>query len=127
MKELDEGMKSASKELMEMNHGIYQLLNVGLPNLAESNKKFIGKKDYMNLLQNTMNSNLGNLPEEITTEGISSCLQMNAFIDKFVRSYSNIESKYSLCTRLQLCMYNINKIEFLDDVEWSTLKSIVKT
>ena len=50
MKELDEGMKSTSKELMKMNHGIVQLLNVGLPNLADSNKKFIRKEDYMNLL-----------------------------------------------------------------------------
>ena len=50
MKELDEGMKSTSKELMKMNHGILQLLNVGLPNLADSNRKFIGKEDYINLL-----------------------------------------------------------------------------
>ena len=127
MKELDEGMKSTSKELMKMNHGIIQLLNVGLPNPADSNNKFIGKEDYLNLLQNTMNSDLGNLPEEITTEGISSYFQMNAVIDKFISSYSNIESKYSLYTRLKLYMYNINKIEFPHDVEWSTLKSILTT
>ena len=43
MMEIDEAMKSASKELMKMNHGILQLLNVGLPNLADSSGKFIGK------------------------------------------------------------------------------------
>ena len=120
-------MKFSSKELMKTNHGIIQLLNVGLQNPADSNSKFIGKEDYLNLLQNTMNSNLGNFPEEITTKGISSCFQLNAAIDKFVRSYSNIESKYSLYMRLQLFMYNINKIEFPDDAEWSTLKSILTT
>ena len=52
---------------MKMNHGILQLLNVGLPNLADPGSKFIGKEDYMNLLQKTMNSDLGNLPKEITT------------------------------------------------------------
>ena len=60
--EIDEAMKCTSRELMKMNHGILQILNVGLPNLADSDKKFIGKEDYMNLLQNTMNSNLGNCP-----------------------------------------------------------------
>ena len=123
--ELDEAMKYAYKELMKMNHGILQLLNVGLPNPTDSDNKFIGKEDYMNLLQNTMNSDLGTLPEEISTERISSCFQMNAVIDKFVKSYSNIESKYSLYMRLHLCMYNINKIELPHDTEWSALKSIL--
>ena len=50
MKELDEGMKSTSKELMKMNHSIIQLLNVGLPNPVDSDNKFIGKEDYMNLM-----------------------------------------------------------------------------
>ena len=59
-----------------------------------STSKFIGKEDYMNMLQNTMNSDLGNLPEEINTKIISSCFQMNVVIDKFISSYSNIESKY---------------------------------
>ena len=102
-------MKSTFKELMKMNHVIFQLLNVGLRNPTNSKSKFIGKEDYMNLVQNTMNSDLGNLPEEINIERISSCFQMNAVIDKLVISYSNIESKYSLYTRLQLCMYNIIK------------------
>ena len=127
IKKLDEAMKSASKELMKMNHGIIQLLNVGLPNPADSNRKFIRKEDYLNLLQNTMNSNLANLPKEISTKKISNYFQMNAVIDKFIKSYSNIKSNYSLYTRLQLCMYNINKIEFPHGAKWSALKSILTT
>ena len=98
--EIDEAMKSASKELMKMNHMIIELLNVGLPNLANSEGRFIGKEDYMNLLQNTMNFDLANLPEGISREIISSCFQMNVVIDKFISSYSNIKLKYSLYTRL---------------------------
>ena len=74
-----------------------------------------------------MNSDLDNFSEEISTERISSCFHMNEVIDKIFRSYSNIESKYSLYTRLQLFMYNINKMEFPDDAEWSALKSILTT
>ena len=72
--ELDEAMKSASKEFMKMNHGILQLLNVVLPNPADSGNKFIEKEDYMNLLQNTMNSDLGNLPKETAIERIASSI-----------------------------------------------------
>ena len=48
--EIDEALKFASKDLMKMNHNILNLLNVGLPNLANSDDKFIGKEHYMKKL-----------------------------------------------------------------------------
>lgn len=45
--EIDEALKFASRDLMKINHSILNLLNVGLPNIANSNKKFIGNEDYM--------------------------------------------------------------------------------
>ena len=48
--EIDEAIKYASKELMKMNHRIIELLNVGLPNLADLGRKFIAKDNYMKVL-----------------------------------------------------------------------------
>ena len=64
--EMDEALKSASKDLMKMNHNILNLLNVGLPNPTNLDDRFIGKDDYMKKLHDTMNCDLGNLPEETT-------------------------------------------------------------
>lgn len=68
-----------------------------------------------------MNSDLGNLHEEITAERIASYIIplsiMNGVVDKFLPSYTSLSSKYSMLTRLQLCLYNLNKIELPNDVE----------
>ena len=42
--EIDESPKSTSRDLMKMNQNILHFINVGLPNLDESHRKFIGKK-----------------------------------------------------------------------------------
>lgn len=119
--EIDEAMKSASKDLMKMNHNILHLLNVGLPNPADSKGKFIGKEDYMKQLHNILNYDLGNLLEETTLERIASCIKllstMNAVLDKFLDTYKNISSKYSMLTRLQLFMYNLNKTKLPNDAK----------
>ena len=102
--EINEAFKSASRDFMKMNHTRLKLLNVGLPNPSYSDKKFIGKEDYMKKLQNTMNFDLGNLPEETTLERIASCIKplltFNATMDKLFASYNNIFSKYALLMRL---------------------------
>ena len=47
---IDEPLKFASRDLMNMNHNILNLLNVGLPNLANSDGRFIRKEDYIKKL-----------------------------------------------------------------------------
>ena len=44
--EIDEALKSTSRDLMKMNHIILNLLNVRLPNPTNSDDRFIGKEDY---------------------------------------------------------------------------------
>ena len=73
----------------------------------------------MKKLQETMNSNLDNLPKETTLERIASCINplstMNAVIDKFLDSCKTISMKYSLLTRLQLFSYNLKQMDLPND------------
>ena len=114
---------------MKMKHIILNLLNVGLPNLATLDDRFIGKEHYMKKLQDTMNSNLGSLPEETTPKIISSYIKplstMNEVIDKFLNSCKTISVKYSLLMRLQLFSYNLKEMELPKDAKWSTLKNFI--
>lgn len=60
---------------MKMNQIILNLLNVGLPNPTTPDGRLIGKEHYMKNLQDTMNSDLGSLPEETTLERITSYIK----------------------------------------------------
>ena len=108
-----------------MNNTIVNLLNVGLPNLANSEGIFIGNEMYMKNLQGRMNSDLGKLLEEFTPEGIASCIKplstMSDVIDRFLLSYDSISQKYFLLMRLQLISYNLKQMGLPNDAKWSTL------
>ena len=111
---------------MKMNNTIVNLLNVGLPNPANSEGTFIGNKNYMKKLQGRMNPDLGKLPEEFTPEGIASLIKplstMSDVIDKFLLSYDSISQKYFLLMIIQLISYYLKRMRLPNDAKWSTLK-----
>lgn len=84
----------------------------------------------MKKLQESMNYDLGNLPEDTTPEGIASYIKplstMNEVVDKFLDSCKNISHKYLLLTRLQLFSYNLKRIELPNEAEWSALKKFLE-